>query len=251
MIDSSICVGALDLDRELAGRRVVEEQRLAGLDDAAGEPLADAGAEDFGRGPVRRGQLALEGDRRQLLAVADEDAAVVVIDQLAELVRDRHADLAHVVRAVELAGERLEHLQVRDRADVLAALSSRSPAARSPSRRRRRPGSCRAPSQSSSPPRRRRRARAGSPRARGPGRSRSRRRSCRRGREPTASSRVTSRVASATACSSWLAGDDHGELLAADPADDVARRGRWRADGRRARPAPRRRPRGRRRRSPS
>ena len=96
-------------------------------------------------------------------------------------------------------------------------------AARSPSRRRRRPGSCRAPSRSSSRPRRRRRARAGSRRARGPwaipieteilpARSRS-----------TASSRFTSRVASATACSSWLAGEDHGELLAADPADDVAR----------------------------
>ena len=42
--------GALDLDRELAGRGVVEEQRLAGLDDPAGEALADAGAEDSAAG---------------------------------------------------------------------------------------------------------------------------------------------------------------------------------------------------------
>ena len=112
---------ALDLDRELALRRVREEQRLAGLDDAAGEALADAGPEDLGCGSVRRGQLALEGDRSELLAVADEDAAVVVVDQLAQLVRDRHADLANVVQAVQLAGERLQHLQVRDRANVLAA----------------------------------------------------------------------------------------------------------------------------------
>ena len=116
---------ALDLDRELALRGVRQQQRLAGLDDAAGEALADARAEDLGRGAVRRGQLALEGDRRELVAVADEDAAVVVVDQQAELVRDRHADLAHVVRAVQLAAERLEHLQVRDRADVLAVAVAR------------------------------------------------------------------------------------------------------------------------------
>ena len=49
--------GALDLDRELAGRGVVEEERLAGLDDAAGEPLADAGR---GRPPplVRSGAVS-------------------------------------------------------------------------------------------------------------------------------------------------------------------------------------------------
>ena len=113
--------GAGDLDGELARGRVVEQQRISRLDDVAREPLADARPEDLGRGTVGRGQLALERDRQQLLALADEDAAVVVVDQLAQLVRDRHPDLADVVRAVELAGERLEHLQMRDRADVLAA----------------------------------------------------------------------------------------------------------------------------------
>ena len=114
--------GPFNLERELAGRGVVEEQRLARLDHVPGEALADPGPEDVGRRRARAGQLPLERNRLQLVAVADEDAAVVVIDQPAELVRDRHADLAHVGRAVELAGERLKHLQVRDRTDVLTVL---------------------------------------------------------------------------------------------------------------------------------
>ena len=145
-----------------------------GLDDVARQPFADARAEDLSRGPVGRRQLALERDRQQLLALADEDAAIVVVDQLPQFVCDRHPDLADVVRAVELAGERLEHLQVRDRADVLAAGVPGLPAARCRTRRRRRRGSCRAPSRSSSPPRRRRRARVDWPRARAPARFRSR-----------------------------------------------------------------------------
>ena len=56
----------------------------------------------------------------QIVAVAEKDAAVVVVDQEAQLVRDRNPDLAHPVQAVELADERLEHLHVRDRAEVLA-----------------------------------------------------------------------------------------------------------------------------------
>ena len=250
MIDSSICAVPSIL---IANSQVEASSRRSDSPVSTTRPVKPSPTrvrKTSATRALRSRQLALEGDRLQLVAVADEDSAVVVIDQLAELVGDRHADLAHVGRAVELAGERLEHLQVRDRADVLTAVVGFA-AARSPSRRRRRPGSCRAPSRSSSRPRRRRRARAGSPRARGPwaipieteilpARSRA-----------TASSRVTSRVASATACASWLAGEDHGELLAADPADDIAGPARWRADGRRARPAPRRRPRGRRRRSPS
>ena len=113
--------GTGDLDRELARRRVVEQERLARLDDAAGQTLADARAEHLRRRPVGRGQLALERDRQQVRALADEDPAVVVVDQQPQLVRDRHPDLADVVRAIELAGQRLEHLQVRDRANVLAA----------------------------------------------------------------------------------------------------------------------------------
>ena len=121
MIDSSILRGTGDLDRELAGRRVVEQERLARLDHAAGQTLADASAEHLRRRSVGCGQLALECDRKQVRALADEDPAVVVVDQQPQLVRDRHPDLADVVRAIELAGQRLEHLQVRDRANVLAA----------------------------------------------------------------------------------------------------------------------------------
>ena len=72
--------GAFDLDRELALGGVAEEERLTGLDDAACDPLAHTGSQHLGRAAAGRGQL-LEGDRRQLLAVADEDAAVVVVDQ--------------------------------------------------------------------------------------------------------------------------------------------------------------------------
>ena len=45
----------------------------------------------------------------------------MVIDQEPELVGDHGADLAHVIEPVELSGEALQHLQVRDRAHVSAA----------------------------------------------------------------------------------------------------------------------------------
>ena len=44
----------------------------------------------------------------------------MVVDEHAQLVDDRLADLADVVQPVELAGEALQHLQVGDRADVAA-----------------------------------------------------------------------------------------------------------------------------------
>src|SRR5205085_10657295 len=62
--------------------------------------------------------VAPKADRAQLLALEDVDAAIVVVDQLPELVGDGGADLAQLVQAVELAAEALEHLQVRDRAQV-------------------------------------------------------------------------------------------------------------------------------------
>ena len=68
----------------------------------------------------RRGENAAEGDRNDLVAVDDRDAAVVVIDQASELVCDRRTDLADVVEPVELAREALKHLQMRDRADARA-----------------------------------------------------------------------------------------------------------------------------------
>ena len=64
--------------------------------------------------------VAAPGDRDELVAVDDVDAAAVVVDEHPQLVHDRLADLAHVVQPVELAGEALQHLQVGDRADVAA-----------------------------------------------------------------------------------------------------------------------------------
>ena len=67
MIDSSILVvpGISTANGHVG--RVVEQERLARLDHAAGQPLADARAEDLRRRPVGRGQLALECDRQQVL----------------------------------------------------------------------------------------------------------------------------------------------------------------------------------------
>ena len=83
------------------------------------------------RSPLRESELAAEGDRHDLVALDHRDAAVVVIDQQPELVGDHLADLAHVVQPVQLAGEALQHLQVRDRADVAAARGLAVRAARS------------------------------------------------------------------------------------------------------------------------
>ena len=63
-------------------------------------------------------ELAAERDGDELLAVDDEHATVVVIDQGAQLGCDLVADLADVVQAVELAAQALQHLHVRDRAHV-------------------------------------------------------------------------------------------------------------------------------------
>ena len=120
-------------------------------------------------------EVAAERDRPQVLALADEHAAVVVVDQEPELVGDRRADLGDVVEPAELRRDAVQHLQVRDRAELgrprrEAAVGPLGV----PPPRRRRSGPCRAPWRSSSRPRRTRRARAGSPRAPGRPRCRSR-----------------------------------------------------------------------------
>ena len=172
------------------------------------------------------GQVALEGDRHELLVVAEEDAAVVVVDQLAQLVGDRHADHADVVGAVQLARRATGASSGTRSSGCRRCGCAAAAAARSRSRRRGRPGSCRVPSRSSSRPRRRRRARAGSRPESGLRRSRSRRRSCRPGR-PRPARAVPPAGSRARAHALLARRDDHRELLAADPADDVGR-----ADGR-------------------
>src|SRR5205085_4776178 len=96
------------LTRVLAVRRVRDEERLAGLGDAPGDPLADLAREDVHRRLLERREVAAEGDRDDVLAVDDEDAAVVVVDQRPELVRDHRPDVAHVDQPVELAAQALE-----------------------------------------------------------------------------------------------------------------------------------------------
>ena len=62
--------------------------------------------------------LADERDRAQVVALAQHDATVVVVDQEAQLLGDRLADAMDVVEPVQLAGQRLQHLHLRDRAQV-------------------------------------------------------------------------------------------------------------------------------------
>ncbi len=94
------------------------EQRLARLGDAARDAHSDPLRVGLCRRVHARVVVTDERDRAQLVAVPQDDAAVVVVDQQPQLGRDRLADLLHVVQAVQLAGERLQHLQVRDRAHV-------------------------------------------------------------------------------------------------------------------------------------
>ena len=65
-----------------------------------------------------RAELTEERDGKELVAVGDENATVVIVDERTELGRDRVADLPHVIEPVELPRQALQHLQVRDRADV-------------------------------------------------------------------------------------------------------------------------------------
>ena len=102
--DSSISAVPAMCCAELVAARVPDEQRLPGLGDAAGDPAPDArGSERRLRARLGRGEPAAEGDRQEVVAVAQEHAAVVVVDEEPELVRDREPDLLHVVEPRELA----------------------------------------------------------------------------------------------------------------------------------------------------
>ena len=91
----------------------------------ARDTAADLRRQELDRIARRVGdEIAAEGDRNEVVLVAEEDAAVVVVDEEPELVRDREPDLLDVVEARELPGQALQHLHVRDRADVVAADAS-------------------------------------------------------------------------------------------------------------------------------
>ena len=112
--------GAGDVVADAAVGRVPREERLSGLGHVAGDADAHLRREHVERRPGSRRQLAAEGDRPQVVTLPQEHAAVVVVDQLAQLVGDRLADLRHVVEAAQLGGDAVQHLQVGDRADVVA-----------------------------------------------------------------------------------------------------------------------------------
>ena len=113
--------GALDLLSELVLCSVADQQRDPGLGDTAGDPAADVRRQELGRvARYRTGEVTAKRDEHEIVVVAKEHAAVVVIDQEPELVGDREPDLRDVVEARQLPGEALEHLQVRDRAHVVA-----------------------------------------------------------------------------------------------------------------------------------
>jgi hypothetical protein len=77
---------------------VADEQRLAGLSHAPRDAPPHLHREQLGEGVgIRARQVAAERDGDEVVAVADEDAAVVVVDQEPELVGDREADLGDVV----------------------------------------------------------------------------------------------------------------------------------------------------------
>ena len=128
MIDSSMSSVPATRTAKSHAAASREEQRLAGLGDVAGDALADPASR---AARARPPSDAVSSPRKAIgtrsSPSAEEDAAVVVVDQQPQLVRDRHADLGDVVEPVELRPEALQHLQVRDRADVLAPRPAAGP----------------------------------------------------------------------------------------------------------------------------
>ena len=134
-------LGARDRDRARVVGGVVDELRDAVLRDPAGDALADLDAQVLDGLVGVHGAVAHHRDRDQVLALDPVDAHVVVVDELAQLGRDRVADLAHLGQP----------RQPRPRAaGSTGAAPPRSPSARTsaPSgrrsrRRRRAPRRCR------------------------------------------------------------------------------------------------------------
>jgi hypothetical protein len=111
-------VGAREDACELAVRGVPDQQRLAGLRDPPGDSFADLARQDLqGLARLAR-ELADERDRADVVPFDERHAAVVVVDQRAQLGRDHRADLLDVVEPIELAAEALQHFHVRNGAHV-------------------------------------------------------------------------------------------------------------------------------------
>ena len=114
------------------GRGVAEVLGDPVLGDPAGDALAHRDAQLVGRLVDVLADLALHRDRDQVVADQPVDTGVVIVDELAQLGRDRLADLGHARQPAE----------PRPRAaGSTGAGRPRSPSARSPAR----PGSRRSP----------------------------------------------------------------------------------------------------------
>ena len=93
-------------------------RRLAGRGDPARDALAHLGGRGRRSSPRRtRWRVAAERDRHQRRPVGLQQvhAAVVVVDDRAELGRDGGADLLDLVQAVELGGEAVQHVRAERR----------------------------------------------------------------------------------------------------------------------------------------
>jgi hypothetical protein len=86
----------------------------------AGDALTELAPEVFDVLLAVRAERPPERHRLEIVSVRDVHATVVVIDEEPELVDDHGSDLADVVETVQLAGEALQHLEVRDRAYVVS-----------------------------------------------------------------------------------------------------------------------------------
>ena len=107
---------------ELVAPGVLDEKRLAGRGHGPCDAAADRSRRERDLPPRLRGhEVTAEGDQPELVALAEGDAAVVVVDEEPELVRDGEPDLCDVVESRQLPGQALEHLQVCDRAQVVPA----------------------------------------------------------------------------------------------------------------------------------
>ena len=115
-------VGALDLDRELDLLSVRREQRGAVFGDPARHPFTDLGDELLqGLLLVLVEDLATERDREQGVTVGLQQvhAAVVVVDDRAQLVGDGGAHLFHAAHGVQGGGQAVQHVELGHRAEAL------------------------------------------------------------------------------------------------------------------------------------
>ena len=116
---------SFDVVPDSAVRCVPCEKRFTGLRDVPRDSDANPCREHVQRCVAALREVAAKRDRAEVVSVAEEDAAVVVVDQLTQLVGNGGADLVDLEQSGEPARDAVEHLQVGERADVRAPRSQR------------------------------------------------------------------------------------------------------------------------------